>query len=232
DLIAGMVGETWETWKRTVERTLETSPDSVTIYQLELPYNTVYSKTVLDGGDGPPIAGWELKREWQAYAFERLAANGYRTSSAYTMVKEGCREPFVYRDSLWQGADLLPLGVSSFGHLSGVHVQNTAGWTPYLETVEAGHLPHGRAFATSPEQRLTRQVILQLKRGWLARAPFLEAFGVDILDRHGPVFESLEKRGMLVRGKDRVDLTPAGMLRVDLLLPELYDPAFRGARYT
>lgn len=232
DLIAGMVGETWETWKRTVDRTVETSPDSVTIYQLELPYNTVYSRSLLEGEDGPPVAGWELKREWQAYAFEQLAANGYRVSSAYTMVKESCRDPFVYRDSLWQGADLLPLGVSSFGHLSGVHVQNTAAWTPYLERVEAGELPHDRAYETSAEERLTRQMILQLKRGWLAKGPFLEVFGVDIFERYAAAFAGLEERGMLVRKGERVELTPAGLLRVDLLLPEFYDAAFRGARYT
>ncbi|MDX1383322.1 MAG: radical SAM protein, partial [Thermoanaerobaculia bacterium] len=36
DLIAGMVGETWDTWKTTVERAIEYEPDSVTLYQMEL----------------------------------------------------------------------------------------------------------------------------------------------------------------------------------------------------
>ena len=44
DLISGMVGETWDNWKDNVRRTVELSPESVTIYQMELPYNTVYSK--------------------------------------------------------------------------------------------------------------------------------------------------------------------------------------------
>src|SRR4029079_15004917 len=39
DLIAGMVGESWATWKETVKKTLDVAPESVTIYQLELPYN-------------------------------------------------------------------------------------------------------------------------------------------------------------------------------------------------
>ena len=37
DLIAGMVGDTDEKWKETVRRTVELEPDSVTIYQMELP---------------------------------------------------------------------------------------------------------------------------------------------------------------------------------------------------
>lgn len=34
DLISGMVGETWDNWRENVSRTLELSPESVTIYQM------------------------------------------------------------------------------------------------------------------------------------------------------------------------------------------------------
>src|ERR687889_2591435 len=44
DLIAGMLGETDENWQRNIERTLALEADSVTIYQMELPYNTTISK--------------------------------------------------------------------------------------------------------------------------------------------------------------------------------------------
>ena len=48
DLIAGMVGEVRETWEETVQKAIELNPDSITIYQMELPFNTVYSKQILD----------------------------------------------------------------------------------------------------------------------------------------------------------------------------------------
>src|SRR5204863_9013432 len=44
DLIAGMVGETWDNWKDCVRKTIDLAADSVTIYQMELPFNTVFSK--------------------------------------------------------------------------------------------------------------------------------------------------------------------------------------------
>src|SRR5437763_2644872 len=66
DLIAGMVGETWDNWRACVAKTIELSPDSVTIYQMELPFNTVFSKELrLVGQDEPPaapIADWPTKR--------------------------------------------------------------------------------------------------------------------------------------------------------------------------
>jgi oxygen-independent coproporphyrinogen-3 oxidase len=76
DLIAGMLGETDANWRDCVRRTLELAPDSVTIYQMELPYNTTISKDLLKSGGGrqfaEPVATWATKRRWVAEAFEAL----------------------------------------------------------------------------------------------------------------------------------------------------------------
>ena len=44
DLIAGMLDETEDNWKACVAKTIEMSPDSVTVYQMEVPYNTTIYK--------------------------------------------------------------------------------------------------------------------------------------------------------------------------------------------
>ncbi len=36
-------------WKENIRRALELSPESLTIYQMEQPFNTVYSKDLLTG---------------------------------------------------------------------------------------------------------------------------------------------------------------------------------------
>src|SRR5205823_12243782 len=43
DLIAGRLGETEENWQACVRKTIDLDPDSVTIYQMELPFNTTIS---------------------------------------------------------------------------------------------------------------------------------------------------------------------------------------------
>ena len=50
DLIAGMMGETEEKWREAVRARSSWQPDSVTIYQMELPYNTVISQDILKKG--------------------------------------------------------------------------------------------------------------------------------------------------------------------------------------
>ena len=100
DLIAGMLGETEENWRACVEKTLALEPDSVTIYQMELPFNTTISKDLLKGTRifDEPIVNWSTKRRWVAEAFEALERAGYHVRSAYTAVKESvANEVRLYR---------------------------------------------------------------------------------------------------------------------------------------
>jgi len=232
DLIAGMVGETWDTWSDGVEKTLALGPDSVTIYQMELPYNTVFSNQLVRGGLRIPLADWDTKRAWHDYAFARFAEKGYVLSSAYTMVKRK-EDRFVYRNSVWHGTDMIGAGVASFSHMSGVHFQNYTDWNEYIPAVRSGRLPLSRAYKTSPRERLIREMILQLKLGTIPPDYFREKFSTNILKEFAQEFEDLQKQGYLeIMQPNRIVLSRMGLLRVDQLLPEFYDPAFRNARYT
>jgi len=149
------------------------------------------------------------------------------------MVKpKGASSSFVYRDSVWHGSDMVGAGVASFSHVSGVHFQNVAGWGEYLARIAEGSLPLGRGFATSDRERLTREMILQLKLGTLQTAYFREKFGVDVLAAFAHAWQSLEEEEMLRVDGDTVELTRAGLLQVDRLLPSFYDDRYRNARYT
>jgi len=232
DLIAGMVGETWESWRDSVQKAIDFGPETVTVYQMELPFNTRFSKQYLEGQLEAPLADWNTKRAWHAYAFDELAKAGYEVSSAYTMVKDKESTRFMYRSSLWQGADMMALGVSSFGHISGVHFQNTSQWDEYFEALGAGRLAANRAFATDADQQLTREMILQLKLGEIHAEYFRAKFGVDIRERFAGAFATLGEQGMLELVDGTVKLTRDGLLRVDSLLPEFYAPEYQHARYT
>ena len=231
DLIAGMVGETWDTWRETIRKAVDLGPDSVTIYQMELPFNTVYSKDALGGGS-IAVADWETKRAWHDWAFDQFEQNGYEVSSSYTVFKKTSKARFAYRNSLWHGADLLGMGVSSFSHIGGVHYQNLTRWEEYLEAVENDKLPIHRAFAPSDDERLTREMILQMKLGRVDAPYFKDKFGVDVMQRFEAAFSRLQSRSMLDLHDGGATLTRQGLLRVDTLLPEFYDERYQNARYT
>ena len=233
DLISGMVGETWDNWKENIKKTLDLSPDSVTIYQMELPFNTVYSKDILGNQIETPVADWPTKRAWLNYAYDELLAAGYHVSSAYTLVKNPHKVNFSYRDNLWQGSDLLATGVASFGHVSGVHYQNKTEWGDYTsDLLERNRLPLSRALAPTPHQSLIREMILLLKRGYLDAGYFRRKFGVKILDEWRDEWLAHQGDGMLTICGDRIELTRKGLLHADALLPAFFEPEHRGVRYT
>jgi oxygen-independent coproporphyrinogen-3 oxidase len=233
DLISGMVGETWDNWRENIRKTIDLSPDSVTIYQMELPFNTVYSKDILGNQIETPVADWPTKRAWLNYAYDELLAAGYHVSSAYTVVKDPHKVNFSYRDNLWQGSDLLATGVASFGHVSGIHYQNKTEWPDYTgDLLERNRLPLYRAMRPTSHQLLVREMILQLKRGYLDAGYFRRKFGVEILDEWRDEWLSHQGDGMLSIHGDRIELTRQGLLHADALLPAFFEPEHRGVRYT
>lgn len=232
DLIAGMIGETDENWHECVRRVKDMAPDNITIYQMELPHNTIISKEIKQLGVQSPIAGWPTKRRWVNEAFEELATAGYSVSSTNELVRNKDRDHFVYRDSVWRGADLLATGVASFGHLQGVHYQNVDQMDEYLETLESGRLPLNRAFTPTPEQLFIREMVLQLKEGQISAADFRKKFGVDIRERYRAALERQQAAGYLNVEGDDIRLTRKGLLQVDSLLPEYFEEAYREVRYT
>ena len=223
DLIAGMLEETEENWQKNIERTIELAPDSVTIYQMEIPYNTgIYKEMKASGQLVAPVADWETKRRWVKEAFEALEGAGYTIASGYTAVKNPERTKFIYRDELWRGADLVGLGVASFSHAAGVHFQNLTEMEPYLESIAAGKLPIKRAFRTSEEERMIREFILQMKLGHVELNYFLEKFGVNMQERFAQQLASLTEEGLLTVENNVVLLTRDGLLCVDNILHDFF----------
>jgi oxygen-independent coproporphyrinogen-3 oxidase len=231
DLIAGMMGETEEKWREAVRRAIELQPDSVTIYQMELPYNTTISQDILKKGAQSPIAGWDTKRGWLNYAFEQFLAHDYEIAGTDIVAtkKKTCR--FIYRDALWHGGDMIGIGVSSFSHFGGVNFQNAHNFEEYVRILNEDRLPLLRAVSLTPKQRLIREMVLQLKTGAIDTGYFQKKYGVDVWNEFRPVYERLEEKSLLERQNSHVSLTRRGLLEVDHFLIDFFEPELRTVRY-
>lgn len=235
DLIAGMLGETEATWEHSVAETLRLAPDSVTIYQMELPFNTTISGDIMKGAGqfNEPVADWATKRRWVREAFEAFEQAGYHVISAYTAVRDPSKQKFVYTERLWEGADMMGLGVASFGHVNGVHMQNLDRWGAYTQTVARGEIPLNRAYQPTAEERLIREFVLQLKRGSLDPGYFRARYEVDVLERFREPLDSLLAEGYLTgANRSSITLSREGLLRVDALLKRFFLPEHTHVRYT
>ena len=232
DLIAGMLEETDANWDACIQKAIDMAPDSITIYQMEIPFNTTIYKRMKDEGRlAAPVADWQTKRNWVKRAFAALEDAGYTINSAYTAVKNPDVTRFVYRDKLWRGADLLSLGVSSFSHIGGTHFQNQHNLKGYLEDLEQDKLPIYRALKPSKEALLIRELVLQFKLGHISPAYFKAKFGVDIQERFSEQMAMLDELGFIESTSPEIQLNREGLLQIDRLLHQFFLPEHQNARY-
>lgn len=233
DLLAGLPGETEDSWRRTIDRIVRLEPGCVTIYQLELAWNSVLHSRRSCGCNGPTLPDWPTKRNWVDTAFLALEEAGYTIASGYMAVKDPSSWRFVYTvEHYWRGGDLLAIGESSFGHFRGVHYQNFDRQETYLDAVRRGELPVRRARRISPDEAFRRELILALKTGRADRNGFLAKHGVELADRFAEPLADLAARGLLHLDEKGITLTRKGLLCVDDLLQHFYLPEHRGIRYS
>ncbi len=230
DLIVGLVGESEASFFSTVDRVIAWQPESVTIYQLEIPLNTPLHRALTSDQAAGPLASWEEKRRRLGLAFERLEASGYHVRSAYSAVRD--RHRFVYQDAQYHGADLLGVGLASFSYIGGVHFQNATSNRAYLDLVRNGTRPIERAYSLTEEDRLIREFVLQLKLGRVDRTHFRAKFGIDVTERFAAELNDLQCQELLTCDADGVTLSRTGLLRVDRILPCFYRADHRNIRYS
>ena len=232
DLIAGMLEETEENWVDCIQRVKDLSPDCITIYQMEIPFNTTIYKSMKDQGKlTAPVADWPTKRRWTDYAFRELESAGYTVTSAYTAVKNPESTKFVYRDRLWTGSDMISLGVASFGHLGGIHYQNLVHIEEYISKIEQGETPVRRALMTNQEERFIRELILQFKLGRVSLSYFEGKFGQNVEERFRSILDELKHNESLSRNGDDLVLSREALLKVDSLLHRFFLPKHQDSRY-
>ena len=225
DLIAGLQGETDASWDESINKTIELAPDSVTIYQLEVPFNTILYKEIQAAQvQNFPLHDWDTKSEWVRRAFKALVQEGYILTSAYTAVKNPTSHQFLYRNALWHGADLLALGVASFGHISGSLYQNEKEFNRYISMIEADLLPVHRTYELSREEALIRQLVLQLKLGRVSFDYFVTEFSVELEALFQVQIETLKNQEFIKIEDRSIVVETKGLLKVDEWLKIFYLP--------
>jgi oxygen-independent coproporphyrinogen-3 oxidase len=221
DLMVGLVGETDESFRDSLRQVISMSPDSITFYQLEIPPNTPLFRALRDNEVTSP-ANWDVKRARLTEAFALIEADGYTLRSAYAAVRDPLRQPFLYQDVQYHGADLIGTGLASFSYVTGTHYQNVASLREYNELLVADHLPYSRGYVLKEEEQAVREFVLQLKLGSADAGYFLRKFGINICERFSKSLNRFSGEGLLSVDADMVTLTRQGLLRVDRMLPEFY----------
>jgi putative oxygen-independent coproporphyrinogen III oxidase len=197
DLIYGVVGESLDSWRRTVGGAVKLRPEHLSCYALTIEPNTMLGRQVAAGAAAPDP---DRQADMYEIACAALGAAGYvhYEVSNWALPGRECLHNLGY----WEGRPYLGLGAGAHSFRAGRRWWNLRPPHQYLETIAAGRLPIGGEERLDGREAELETLLLglRLNRG--------------IPDSWVPadVTEDLLARGLARVRDDRLALTDRGML--------------------
>ncbi len=138
DLIFGFQGHNEDSWRRTLERALQFSPEHISCYQMTVPKNSRFGKLLDEGGIAELSDG--IQRRLFILADKVLTGNGYihYEISNYARGEENISR---HNSSYWNRTDYLGIGPSAHSYRSGKRWWNVSSVEEYCDLLEKGEHP-------------------------------------------------------------------------------------------
>jgi oxygen-independent coproporphyrinogen-3 oxidase len=190
DLVYGLPGQTMDTFRRTLEATLELSPDRMAIYGFAyLPSIMPFQRSI----PAETLPTPDTRLDLFLMANEILEKAGYvpigmdhfahPDDPMARAVQEGRLIRNFMGYAVAAGSDLLGFGPSAISNVAGVYAQNEKILSKWEHSIRDGHLAIHKGHRLSGDDELRRWVIHHLMGHFELRwADLHQRFGVD-----GPV---------------------------------------------
>ena len=209
DLMMWLPGQSVSDWAESVSRLIETGPDHVSLYLLELYPNAPLKEDMAR-------AGWSLAPDEDAAemylsGLAALDAAGYQQYE----ISNVCRDGHESRHNLkyWTDGEWLGLGCGAHSTRGGKRWKNVSGTGEYVDRVENGRPVAEDVRSMSAHERLEDALFtgLRLTDG-LDIETAGQRYGIDVWARYGDDLQPFVEAGVLRRDGTRIRLTREGML--------------------
>lgn len=196
DIMSGLIGESWENWRAVIGRLLHLAPENIAFYKLEIYYNTRLFRELRASG-AASLASDSEESDMIRYAYDRLQdEGGYQVANCFNLVSDR-RHEHVHRKGIWEGEDMLGLGLTAHSCFNGSLYQNTWVFDDYLRDCRDGKLPIRRAHRLSAAEFLATAMVYGVKSLRMSRRRFVERFGFDMRALYADTLDRLARRGLL-----------------------------------
>ena len=204
DLMFSVPGQSLETWRETLRRTIALEPDHVSAYNLTYEEDTPFFEKL---GAGELTRSEEEDTACFAAAMELLGAAGFVHYEISNYARPGHES--VHNKSYWSGADYLGLGPSAVSTVDRVRWKNVESTALYTAQPTAGR----QTETLTDEQWSCERIALELRttRGVaLSHLP------------HPARVDDLVTGGMAEVSDDRLRLTRQGKFLADTIAAHLW----------
>ncbi|MCZ7586643.1 MAG: oxygen-independent coproporphyrinogen III oxidase [Deltaproteobacteria bacterium] len=221
DLIYGLPGQNPERFGQTIDETIRMRPSRIALFgYAHVPWMKSHQKVLERYG----LPDEKERVQLWGIAFEKFRDAGYvpigmdHFAEPHDELAQSQRVGRLNRNFMGyttaRGLDLVGLGVSSIASVGDVYVQNRKEIPPYMDDVDAGRLPWQKALTLSTEDKMRRDLIIDLFSNFtLDAAAFEKTWNVDFWKAFAAEREKLEPLaadGLVNLGDTRIDVTPLG----------------------
>lgn len=203
DLMFSIPGQSLETWRATLEHSLELQPDHISAYNLNYEEDTDFFRR-LQTGEFRPDDGRDT--EFFQLGIDMLEGDGFEHYEISNYARPGHRS--VHNEAYWLGADYIGLGPGAFSTVANKRWKNVANTDRYIALALAGENTATDVEQLTPEQRRTERFGLELRTS--------RGLPLDLVAPESRrMLETLRDQGLLAIDDHFVRLTRAGKPLVD-----------------
>lgn len=207
DLMFAVPGQTPRSWRASLEHAIALDVDHVSTYGLTIEGGTPYAR--LREREPQRFPGEDAEAEMYEIAIDALSAAGYEHYEISNFARAGHR--CAHNENYWNNGDYLGFGVGATSYRGGERSMHTRALDPYVEAALAGTPIPGERERLEGERRAGEAIMLALRTAQGVRLRlFKERYGIDMLERYGPVIAEYTQAGLLESSADAVRLTRRG----------------------
>ena len=227
DLIYGLPGQTFASWKESVEKVIELDPEHLSCYGLKVEEGTPLWEYY---DDYPPMADDDMQADMYAWMVERLKKAGYQQYEISNFAKPDFQSQHNLK--YWRGEEYLGFGPSAHSFISGRRYSFVRDLELYVKGVMGGGSIIDESEQISREELSREYIMLRMRTmEGIEEEEYCKRFYL----KFEPLEERLQQyrdRGWAVFSNNRWHFTTEGFLLSNALIGELLELQAASAQST
>ncbi len=225
DLMYGLPGQTVDSFRKTVEKTIELSPDRVAVFNFAyVPWLKPLQRKI----DASMLPEAPLKLDMLKLAIELFEENDYAFIGMDHFAKKTDELYIAQKDrKLWRnfqgyttrkGVHLIGIGATSIGMLDKAYFQNHKTLRDYYRALDQDIFPIMRGYILTEDDIIRREVIMDIMCNlYVDKKDISLKFGIDFdtyFEKELLELEELARDGLISISEDKIEVNPEGRLLV------------------
>lgn len=208
DLMSALPGQTYDSYRETLEKVLLLKPEHISAYSLIIEEGTPFYAA----GERDELLLPDEEEERKMYYLTEtlLSEAGYSRYEISNYAKKGreCR----HNNKYWTGEDYLGMGLGASSYLKGCRLKNTDSLKEYKKRTAACESLLMEKQVLTRQEKIEEFMFLGLRRmEGVKKDIFLKCFGEELSEVYGEIMEKQEKNGLIAQDETRVWLTKRGI---------------------